>query len=80
MSAPQTLTSNQYYGGLNRRFVKRQRRLLSIGFKYVPTEHGAMFIRPARYYVTKKMLGIPAALLHHADNRAFWDVVQWQLT
>ena len=66
------LTSNQYYGGLNRRFDRRAALLIRLRFKYVAGEHGAAFVRPR---VCRPANSIPAAMLAHADNRAWFDLL-----
>jgi len=66
------LTSNEYYGGLNRRFDKRAARLRKLGFEYTGTDFGAFFIRK-RF---GRMSSIPAPTLHHADARAWFDTLK----
>ena len=39
------LTSNEYWGGLNRRFDRRAKLLRRLGFKYETTEYGGVFVR-----------------------------------
>lgn len=39
------LTSNQYYRGVNRRYDKRVKRLLSIGFRFVHNEFGSFLVK-----------------------------------
>ena len=67
-----SLTSNQYYGGLNRRFDRRAALLIRLRFKYVAGEHGAAFVRPR---LCRPANSIPAALLSHIDNRAWFDLL-----
>ena len=67
------LTSNQYYGGLNRRFDKRCRRLKQMGFKYVRTEFGAIF---QKIWYGSKTYNIPADLVMNAHNRVFIDEIK----
>ena len=70
------LTSNQYYGGLNRRFEKRSRLLRKLGFEYKRSEELGM-----AYFVRKtfrhKRSVLTAAEVTHADNRAFVDAVRF---
>ncbi len=68
-----TLTSNQYYGGLNRRFEKRAKLLKSLGYKYVvhPELKIALFIKHHQFVHRQKV--IPAGSVMHASNRAFID-------
>lgn len=67
-----TLTSNEYYGGLNRRFERRAKLLKRLGFRYEKTEYGAVFSRKRSY---RNDGCIPAATLHHADRRAWIDTL-----
>ena len=70
------LTSNEYYGGLNRRFNKRAARLRKLGFEYEATKYNGAFFTRKRM---GRMASIPAATLHHADNRAWFDKLSWAL-
>ncbi len=45
MKTVYNLTSNQYHGGLNRRFDNRAKLLKRMGYKYTRTQYGAMFVR-----------------------------------
>jgi hypothetical protein len=65
------LTSNQYYGGLNRRFERRAALLRRLGFTYQRIE-GMPVAVFGRGYLGKSQ-AIPAAVLHHADNRAWFE-------
>lgn len=66
------LSSNQFYGGLNRRFDRRARRLRSLGYQYTQTPFGAVFIR-SRF---GRLDSIPAGVVMNADNRAFVDSIR----
>lgn len=69
-----TLTSNEYYGGLNRRFDRRARLLRRLGFAYKRIEEAniAVFARGR----INRPESIPAAVLHHADNLAWINVLR----
>ena len=73
-----TLTSNQHYGGLRRRFEKRSRRLRSLGFRYQQVEGMNMAVF-ARRRSSRKLAAIPVAVLHHADNRSWIDTLRTSL-
>jgi len=71
------LTSNQYYGGLNRRFETRQRRLRKMGFLYVCSEikgAPANFVKYGQWSVTRRQISAQTVLV--AENRVFWDLVR----
>ncbi len=72
------LTSNQYYGGLNRRFDRRVRLLHKLGFKRIANEFGAFYAKPFRRFSLQKRY-IPAAVLSHAQDRAFYEQVRYSL-
>lgn len=66
---PDSLTSNQYWGGLNRRYDKRATLLRSLGFEYVDSGHGfAMYSRRRG----SRTVALPTAFLFHADKRAWF--------
>jgi tryptophanase len=82
MSKLQSLTSNQYYGGLNKRFDKRAALLRRFGFSYQRPAHACrpgesvsvgVFVRAGR---RRDWDAIPAATLLHADNRAWRDTLK----
>lgn len=64
------VTSNQYYGGINRRFDKRCRLLLSFGFKYERPKDldFAIFRRPKRF---GKVCTIAATEVMNVPNRVW---------
>jgi hypothetical protein len=66
------LTSNQYYGGLNRRFDKRAALLRRFGFAYEVVGQVAIFSRTRRCRRSE----VPAALLSHADKRAWREALR----
>lgn len=68
----QSLTSNQYYGGQNRRFDRRAKQLRKFGFRYerIAELDFAVFVRPQRFNPNRKQ-AIPTAFLFVADNRAW---------
>ena len=61
------LTSNQYYGGLNRRFDKRIRLIRKFGFVGVPRQ--PFYAR--RVFGTDQT--IHCSVLLHSHNRVFHD-------
>lgn len=67
-----SLTSNQYYKGLNNRFDKRIARLVRMGFKRVNNEFGSFFARGIIRCNGFRNQVIPAGLLSSADNR-LWN-------
>lgn len=69
MKTKYDLTSNEYYGGLNRRYDRRAALLRKLGFTYVTNEWGAFFTRRG----LGKFTPIPAGVVGHADYRAFID-------
>ena len=73
-----TLTSNQHYGGLNRRFDKRAKRLARMGYTYERTDElgQAFFIPPVLNWRRRYTTAIPACFVHAADNRTFWEMVK----
>jgi hypothetical protein len=81
-----SLTSNQLYGGLNRRFEKRAALLRKAGFRYCIIVPGvAGFVHKnamsREHFPTKwgKSV-IPAATVHHAKTECFWDAVKSAVT
>ena len=73
------LSSNQYYGGLNRRFDQRAKRLASVGYRYERIEaYGiAVFCRNTDY--ERKLRTIPASAVMHADRRSWIDLLKQNL-
>ena len=67
------MTSNEKYGGLNRRFDKRAKRLIRAGFRYEHTEYGGMFCKRRG----GRVRALAASLVMHVDNWAFWDSLGW---
>jgi len=74
-----TLTSNQHYGGLNRRFEKRSRRLRSLGFRYQQVEGMNIAVFARLRSSSLKLAAIPVAVLHHADNRSWIETLRTSL-
>jgi hypothetical protein len=70
------LTSNQYYGGLNRRFDRRARLLTRLGFVSNLVETDLRVFTRTRH---ARKVNIPAAVLTHADNRAWHEVLASRL-
>lgn len=69
------LTSNQYWGAINRRFDKRVARLARMGFKRITNEFGSFFARGIIRTNGKNQI-IPAILLSAADNRLYYERLQ----
>jgi hypothetical protein len=70
------LTSNQYYGGLNRRFEARQRRLRKMGFLYVCNEikgAPANFIKYRKWSANARVISAQTVLV--AENRVYFDML-----
>jgi hypothetical protein len=68
-----TVTSNQYYGGLNRRFDRRVRLLSKLGYKYTRTQFGGMFVIDRHSYI----ISIQACLVMSGHNRDFLVAVRF---
>lgn len=70
------LTSNQYYGGLNRRFDKRIRLLHRFGFRYridkIGTETFGVLYRKNPFNPHREQCILASELLH-SHNRVFRD-------
>lgn len=78
MQYPNNITSNQYYGALNRRFDKRACLLRSLGYKYRATEFGGMFIKQqSKHWQTTS---IPASVVMVALNRDFIQTLRQPCT
>lgn len=73
MKTTRELTSNEYYRGLRKRFERRAKRLRRLGFKYHSIAEGVGGFTRTRF---GKTANIPAAVLHHADNRAWYDILR----
>lgn len=63
------LTSNQYYGGLNRRFDARIRLLRKLNFSY--DRETRCYYSKHEHYRRKKLNGIQLAMVMHSDRRAW---------
>ena len=63
------LTSNQYYYGLNRRFEKRAKLLISLGYSYERIPGTTIAVYKKAELGRKKL--ILAQTLLHASNRGF---------
>lgn len=66
------ISSNQWYGAINRRFDRRARLLSRLGYKYTGTPFGAMFVR-SRFC---RIESIAAGVVMNAHNRAFVDAIR----
>lgn len=71
------LTSNEYYGGLNRRFEKRANLLRKLGWKYERLEkyNCAVFVRNSYH----KGRTIAAGTVMNADRRVWNDTLAREL-
>lgn len=67
------LTSNQYYGGINRRCQNRLELLRKIGFEYDAEAHGWFHPRGDR---VRKGWRMPMCMIQHADKRSFFDTLK----
>jgi hypothetical protein len=63
------MTSNQYYGGINKRFDRRAKLLLTLGFKYTSVEGMAFFCRSDLL----KNRNITASAVLYANNMVWRD-------
>lgn len=64
------LTSNQYYGGLNRRFDKRVAMLHKFGFLVTTNEFGRFYYRPRLWKMGNEYI---AATFIHSSNNFLWN-------
>jgi hypothetical protein len=79
-----TITNNQYYGGLNRRFDRRAELLQRLGWKYVICncdefpERSSRTASLAVFRRTRRGMCriIPAATVIHADRRSWIDLLR----
>ena len=67
-----SLSSNQWFGGLNRRFDRRARLLRRLGYRYATTPLGAVFVRGS----VSRLESIAACVVMGSDNRAFLEAVR----
>ncbi len=86
MSKLDKLSSNQYYGGKRRRFQRRAELLKRLGFTYenprVALYEGKEVDCPVAVFIRRKygkVFAIPAVALHHADKRAWFDLLYTNL-
>lgn len=70
------LTSNQFYGGLNRRFDRRISFLIRFGFRHVMNEWGAFMVRKGPGV---KDVVIPTGVILFSDNRVWRDKLAFSL-
>lgn len=68
-----SITSNQYYKSLGKRFDKRAARLFRMGFKRINNEYGSFFVRGLIRSQGWKNQVIPSCLVTAADNRLWND-------
>ena len=66
------VSSNQWFGGLNRRFDRRARLLRRLGYRYTFTPFGAVFVRGAAF----RLESIQAGVVMSAGNREFLESVR----
>lgn len=72
------VSSNQYYGALNRRFDRRAKLLRKLGYKYTHTPYGGVFIKQqSKHWQT---VSIPASVVMIALNRDFLTTVRMPCT
>lgn len=69
--ASKNITSAQFYGGINRRFDRRVKRLYRLGYRLhsVP-EFGIALMAKSNIH-DRKNSSIPNAIIMHADNAAY---------
>jgi hypothetical protein len=71
------VSSNEFYGGMNRRFAKRERLLRKLGFEYVREGQGrsaqAKFIRVRGWNNLNQ--SIPSMVVLSAPNRVWYEMV-----
>lgn len=72
------ITSNEYYGALNRRFDRRASLLRRLGYKYTATVYGGMFVKQqAKHWQTTS---IPASIVMVSHNRDFIQTLRQPCT
>lgn len=72
------LTSNQFYGGLNRRFERRRRLLSRVGWIYKRVDElGIAVFVPTKD--PRRPQALPAAFVLTAPNRLFADALAQRL-
>lgn len=69
----QEMTSNQFYGILNKRFDQREKELLGFGYvrQVVPGLNIAVYTRTRH----GKIHAVQTGTMHHATKRAWTDVI-----
>ena len=71
-----TITSNQYYKGLNNRYDNRFKKLRKLGFK-LHREFMVWYIKDPITNIDIKMgRGISNEFVYHADKRSFEDKIK----
>lgn len=68
------LTSDQFWGGINRRFDRRLRRLYRMGYRLEVTEFGQFMVKRKYRYLNS----VPHALTMYASNRD-WNQALYRL-
>jgi hypothetical protein len=66
------ISSNQWFGALNRRFDRRARLLRRLGYKYTRSPLGAVFVRGSGF----RLESISASVVGSAHNRDFVEAVR----
>lgn len=69
--ASKNLTSNQFYGGLNRRFDRRVKQLYRLGYRLHSVPEFGIALMAKQNIHDRKNSSIPNAIIMHADNAAY---------
>lgn len=69
------LTTNQRYGGLNKRFDNRASRLRALGFEYVRIEQFGIAVFAPQNQHRRKRDTIPASAVMHASAAEWIDIL-----
>lgn len=78
---PHNLTSNEYYGGLNRRFERRAKRLRTLGYEYerIDDLNLAVFAKRCRWN-SRRNRAIPATAVARMSNEEYRELLAETLT
>lgn len=68
LAMEKVLTSNQFWGGLNRRFDRRIGRLYRLGYRLESTDHGPVMAK--RRYCEIRC--VPNCMILHCCNRDYY--------
>lgn len=69
------LTSNQYWGGLNRRFDNRVARLYSLGYRLEGSDYGSFMVK--RNYQGIRV--VPMSMVMHCPNAEYHQFLRGTL-